>query len=82
MAGLFSYDDLGTLTQSLGYAPDERELGDMLKAARVKAARATPTNVCTIPSDSDAAAMLMKEHRAATFRTQKNPPPVRARGFF
>jgi hypothetical protein len=77
MNSLFSYDDLGVLTQSLGYAPDERELADMLKAARVRAARMAPTNVCTIPSDSDAARLLMAEHRAATFRTQKSPHRLR-----
>ena len=73
MTGLFSYDDLGELTQGLGYTPDSKALAGMLKGARVKAARSAPTNVCAIPSDSDAAGLLMKEHRAAMFRTQKNP---------
>ena len=73
MNSLFSYDDLGELTQSLGYAPDSKALAEMLKGARVKAARQSATNVCVLPGDSDAAGLLMKEHRAAMFRTQKNP---------
>jgi hypothetical protein len=75
MTGLLSYDDLGVLTQSLGYAPDSKSLAEMLKGARVKAARKSATTVCTLPSDSDAARLLMAEHQAAMFRTQKNPPP-------